>query len=329
MSADRTPSSRCPKDMVYGPCGGVRANGDCELPYYRCPFALAVVERPPADPVHRSRPVDFGTALIDLQLPRRDDDLQRVADVVNAAGATVLVGEHVDDPSGSSPHRHAERLAAVDLRGVVTVTGRTRSVDEHVTEICRLVEAGVAAVHCVTGDHPAVRMGPDRTATFSLDGTRLAEHARTTGVTVSVSESPAATPTIHRPARVAIKERAGADVVILNHAGAPTSLVEFADRCREAGARLAMVAPVPVITDRTSARSLAQFPGLVLPDGLVERVLGSCDPFAAGIDAAVEIGRELMESGRFATINLSGAGANVGAVERVELMASIAEMIAA
>jgi methylenetetrahydrofolate reductase (NADPH) len=34
------PSGECPKNMVMGPCGGVRANGDCELAARPCAFPV-------------------------------------------------------------------------------------------------------------------------------------------------------------------------------------------------------------------------------------------------------------------------------------------------
>src|SRR5437764_11793542 len=35
----------CPKRMVYGPCGGVRADLSCEMATHRCPFTA----RPPVE----------------------------------------------------------------------------------------------------------------------------------------------------------------------------------------------------------------------------------------------------------------------------------------
>lgn len=319
----------CPKHMVFGPCGGVTAAGGCEVDQRRCPFVGAPLRQLPADVEHRPRPVDVGRFVIDLRMPADEAVLAEVAAIYRDVGATVLVGEHVDDPADAAPHRHAERLSAVGLPAIVTVTGRTRTPDEHRAEIERLLAAGVVAVHCVTGDHPAARFGPGATATFTLDGTRLATLARAAGARVTVSESPVAPPIELRAARVSMKQRAGADLAILNHAGRPDEVVEFAERCTEVGADLALVAPVPVITDGSSARALAQFPGLALPAGLTDRILGSNDLRRAGVDAAVSHGRELLGSGRFVTLNLSGSGTAGGPVERARIMAEVAvELVA-
>jgi len=320
-----TATEACPKRMMHGPCGGVTSDGGCEVDARPCPFVDAVVTEPSANVSHRARPVDLGRFVIDLRLPTDDALLADVAAIYRDVGATVLVGEHVDDPGDAAPHHHAERLAAVDLPAVVTVTGRGRSPDEHATEIGRLVDAGVRAVHCITGDHPAARFGSEATATFTLDGAQLAGLARDAGAHVSVAESPIAPPRDRRADRVAMKERAGADVVILNHAGSPGAVAAFADSCRDAGASLAVVAPVPVITDVSSARALSQFPGLVLPDGLTDRILESEDPERTGIDAAVSLGGELLGCGRFDSLNLSGSASAAGPVERARLMAAVAE----
>ena len=317
----------CPKQMVHGPCGGVTPDLGCEVDGRPCPFVDAVVTEPGRDTTHRARPIDLGRFVIDLRLPTDDAVLAEVATIYRDIGATVLVGEHVDDPDDAAPHHHAERLAELGLPAVVTVTGRRRSPDEHLAEIDRLVAAGVRAVHCITGDHPAARFGPEATATFTLDGAQLAGLARDAGAHVSVAESPIAPPRDRRAERVAMKERAGADVVIVNHAGSPDAVVGFANSCRTAGASLGVIAPVPVITDASSARALAQFPGLALPDGLAERILDSDDPTATGVAAAVELGAELLATGQFSTLNLSGSATAAGPVARARLMASVAERL--
>lgn len=332
MPARRVSIASCPKQMTFGPCGGVRLDDGCEVDGRPCPFLDARSVPPPTAPRHRPRPVGLGRVLIDLRLPvstEADSELVEIAGIFSDVGATALIGEHVDDPDDAAPHHHGERLAAVGIPAVVTVTGRDRSESEQAAEMIRLAETGVVAVHCVTGDHPSVRFGPEATATFVLDGTQLATIARSVGaVAVSVAESPAANPTARRPKRLATKQSAGADMAVLNHAGPPSRLVEFADRCRDHGGDLTLVAPVPVITDHRSARALSQFPGLVLPHGLVDRVLAAADPHRAGVAAAVEIGTELLASGRFATVNLSGAATAGGPVARAETMAEVATELA-
>lgn len=319
--------AECPKDMVFGPCGGVTPDNGCEVDGRPCPFVDNVVTTPPAGTEHRPRAIDLGRAVVDLRLPTDDATLAEVVQIYRAIGATVLVGEHVDDPGDHTPHDHARRLRDHELPAVVTVTGRRRSLEAHEDEIRQLVAEDVVAIHCVTGDHPAARFGPDADATFTLDGTRLASLARRAGAKVSVAESPASPPADARAERLVTKQSAGADVAILNHAGSAADLVDFAERTTTAGAELALVAPVPVITDAESARALVQFPGLVLPDGFTDSVLTSADPGRTGIELAIELGRELLASGHFAAVNLSGAATADGPVERARIMAEVVEAL--
>jgi 5,10-methylenetetrahydrofolate reductase len=314
--------------MTYGPCGGVTPDHGCEVDARPCPF----VDRPrldvPEGPEQRPRPVALGPALIDLRVPDDDDQLAAIAELFASVGAVALVGEHVDDPPTATPARNARRLAAAGIPAIVTVTGRHRWPDGVDEELEALAACGPVAVHCVTGDHPAARFGPRADATFGIDGVELVRRARVLTSPVAAAESPAAPPAAARPARVALKEAAGADVVVLNHHGEPARLVDFADACREAGASVPLVAPVPVVTDHESARALQRFPGLVLPDGLVTRVLASDDPVTTGIDAAVQLADALRASGRFTTVNLSGSAGAVDAVRRAEIMVAVAAAIA-
>lgn len=315
--------AECPKQMIHGPCGGVAPTGGCEVGDRPCPFhdaPVLVIEERPSLP----RAVPLGQVIVDLRLPADDAELGAVVEILGSAAATALIGEHLDDPPGSDPVNAAHRLCDLGLPAIVTATGRDRSPGEHGALLEALVAAGVLAVHCVTGDHPAVRLGPDHDASFSLDGTQLAMRARAAGALVSVGESPAAPPVGARPDRVVMKETAGADLVILNHAGSPQRLIDFADRCADVGATVDLVAPVPVITDHASARALQRFPGLVLPPGLVDRVLGASDPVVAGVAAAAEMASDLLSSGRFRGVNLSGAAGGSGPIERARIMRRVA-----
>jgi methylenetetrahydrofolate reductase (NADPH) len=158
-------------------------------------------------------------------------------------------------------------------------------------ELAALADAGAAAVHCVTGDHTAIGHRPDAAPVFDLDATRLAAAARAAGLLVSVAESPCAPPVARRPARLAEKIRAGAQVCIVNHAGGRSPVAEFV----AAGPEIPYIACVPVVLGPAQARLLAAFPGLVLPPGFLAGILDAPDPAAAGIDAAVRLAEELLD----------------------------------
>ena len=316
--------------MVYGPCGGVREDRRCEIDDRDCPFCLDASLHVWRGPAQTPRAFDLPAIVIDVR-PSIDDPamLRRTAAQLAQHGYGALLGEHLDDPAPDRPHIAAAAVAAQGVAVVATVTPRDRSGLECTIEIDALIGAGVLAVHCVTGDHPAARLGADFTATFSMDGTRLAALARSHGAFVTVAESPASPPVEWRPDRVLSKQHAGADAVILNHAGSVDDLCRFARRCRDVGVTMPLVAPVPVVTDHRSAHALTQFPGLCLPPGLLEAVLHDRDPHRAGIDAAVDIGRALLASGEFRHLNLSGSASGSGLAERAEVMTEVAEAIGA
>jgi methylenetetrahydrofolate reductase (NADPH) len=182
----------CPKAMVFGPCGGVGSRGSCEVDGRACPF--------PAEEALRSWPVSgllprpFGlpAVIVDVRPDvDRPDLLRSMADRLVAHGCAALLGEHLDDPDPEHPHRAARRVTGLGVATVATVTPRNRSVDECGQEVDELRAAGVLAVHCVTGDHPAARFGGGLGATFPMDGTRLTALARERGAFVTVAESPA------------------------------------------------------------------------------------------------------------------------------------------
>ena len=152
-------------------------------------------------------------------------------------------------------------------------------------ELAGLAAVGVDGVLCVTGDGRGASVRPGVTQVFDLDGIRLTALAAGMGLPVAVPESPEAPPGRHlRPARVAQKQRAGAQVCVLNHVSGPARVAAFVAAARAAGATLPFVAGVAVYTDEPSARVLQRFPGLHLDDAVVERVLAAPDPREAGID---------------------------------------------
>lgn len=315
--------------MVYGPCGGVGEIDDaCEVDGRACPFCAETDPRTWHGEFHEPRRLPMPTIVIDVRpVVERPELLAATATHLVEGGYVALLGEHLDDPAPERPHRAAGRMTALGVDVIATITPRDRSADACRAEIDGLVGAGVLAVHCVTGDHPAARFGPDMSATFSLDGTRLAALARQRGAFVTVAESPATPPIAWRAERLLLKQHAGADAAVLNHAGSVDDLCAFARRCDDIGVTMPLVAPVPVVTDHRSAHALTQFPGVHLPPHLLEAILRADDPRRSGIDAAIEMGRALLESGRFNHLNLSGSASGSGATDRIEIMNEVAQRI--
>lgn len=307
--------------MVFGPCGGVHGVDACEVPDVTCPFIgpSAPVDRSPLAPFTRRIALPEPTIVVDVRAPAGwPGDVERLwretAAVLAAHGAVALLGEHVDNPrreDDSGPIAETAAIAALVGAGVptiATVTGRDRELDEAERHMRALGRAGAAAIHCVTGDHPAA-LAIDRPARFGAEGVTLAARAASIGLGVSVAESPASPG--RRVERVLAKQRAGAEVCILNHGGDVAELVGFVAACRAAGVTLRFVAPVPMIGDLASAEALARFPGLRLPAGVLARLVAADGPLAAGVAVAGELVGEMAAAGCFAGVNLSG-GASTG-----------------
>jgi 5,10-methylenetetrahydrofolate reductase len=202
---------------------------------------------------------------------------------------------------------------------------RNRVVLEQEVAGLGLVEAD--GVLCVTGDGRAPGVRPGVTQVFDLDGTRLAALAAGRGLAVGVPESPEAAPRQLRPGRLVEKQRAGAQVAVLNHAGSPETVARFVARARELGLTIPVVAGVAVYTDAAGARVLQGFPGLHLDDARVERVLAAGDVREAGIEAAVEEARALLAVPGVSGVNLSGRGSSSSELDGAEVKAEIGRRI--
>ena len=239
-----------------------------------------------------------------------------------------LIGEHADrveDDAGRLPVPQVVRLLAAGGAGVLaTVTGRDRTSEGVRGDVAALGHAAVTAVHCVTGDHPGA-LGIDRSPRWGAESFDIVATAVAAGVPASVAESPASPGP--RVARVLAKERAGASMVILNHGGDPADLVDFARRCRDHGVSVPMLAPVPIVVDPTSAAKLDRLPGLRLPAGLTAAVATSRSPRREGIARGVALAAELLDTGEFAGVNLSGPAGIATAEERLTITADVLDAL--
>jgi 5,10-methylenetetrahydrofolate reductase len=324
----------CPKRMVYGPCGGVRDDERCELTEHRCVFLGRPLVTWHGRPVG-SAPVALGgphtgsgpAVLADLSVAPLDPaSVRRVVGVLGPVSDGLLAGEHANRPDLPPTMVAAEVLdAGGRLWTTLACRDRNRVVLEQ--ELAGLAALGVEGVLCVTGDGRGPGVRPGATQVFDLDGTRLAALAAQAGLRVAVPESPEAPPVDLRPARVAQKQRAGAQLCVLNHVSTPAGVAAFVADARVAGATLPFVAGVAVYTDEPSARVLQRFPGLHLDDDTVERVLAAPDPRAAGIAAAVAEARELLAVPGVVGVNLSGMGSARGEDDGARIKAAVAEQL--
>lgn len=325
----------CPKRMVFGPCGGVRADGGCEVADHPCTFLADPA--PPWDqpvPVPAPRPGSLlaraaagPVVLTDLTVAPFDPaSVRAVVAELAAVSDGLLLGEHQNRPDLPPTLLAAEVLAAGG-RPWVTLACRDRNRLVLEQELAGLALVGVDGVLCVTGDGRGPGVRPGVTQVFDLDGPRLAELAARVGLSAAVPESPEAPPTAARPARVALKQRAGAALCVLNHVSGPARVAAFVQACRSEGATLPFLASVAVYTDERSARVLQAFPGLHLDAAAVQRVLAAPDPVEAGIAAAVAEARALLAVPGVVGVNLSGLASDRGVLAGARTKAEVARRI--
>jgi 5,10-methylenetetrahydrofolate reductase len=321
----------CPKRMVFGPCGGVRDDGRCEVADHPCVFLDAPLVRWPEPPVQPIAPwslldraADGPVVLADLSVTPFDSaSVRRVVSTLAPVSDGLLVGEHANRPD-FPPTMFAAEVIAAGGRVWTTLACRDRNRVVLEQELAGLAAVGVDGVLCVTGDGRGASVRPGVTQVFDLDGVRLAALAAGMGLPVAVPESPEAPPVALRPARVAEKQRAGARLCVLNHVSSAARVAEFVAAARAAGATLPFVAAVAVYTDEPSARVLQRFPGLHLDGEVVERVLAASDPRAAGVEAAVAEAQSLLAIPGVVGVNLSGAGSSRGVDDGAAVKAEVA-----
>lgn len=338
----------CPKTMTYGPCGGVGFDGSCEISPARCAFlphptvAWSGIrpdsDAPPtvaADPLPTPVP-SAGAARMRELLARRaivvaDLPAAPLAASSIEACAEILVGSvdavlHGDSGQSRAQFPPAYRAHLVQQAGLVAWAGfnnRDRNRVAIEGELAALAHVGVAGVHCVTGDHIRTGSRPDARPVFDLDSTETAALAAAAGHLVSVGESPLTPPVDRRAERLRQKQRAGAEICFVNHAGGPEPVAAFIAAARAAGVTMGYIACLPIVLDRHSAEHIRSFTTLALPPGYLETILAAADPYEAGIAAAVELGRALLALPGVVGVDLSGGA---GPDDRLDYARALAEI---
>lgn len=324
----------CPKDMVFGPCGGVREDGRCEVDERRCAFLDApAVSAPPASVLDAGRePGEHAAALLAIMARRPlivaglppagpDADSQKTAAAAVAGHAdAALLG---DAPWARLQLPPTLRTLLVRGEGVPVWAGlncRDRGRVALEGELAGLAEVGAAAVHCVTGDHPVLGDRPDTTGVFELDGPRLAALAAGRGMIVSVAEAPSAPPVAERPARAALKAAGGAGVCFVNHAVSVEAVAEFVAAARALAPELRFIACVPLAASVAGAERLAAFTRDRTP-AAAGAAVSERDPVGAAVRVAVAAAEELLAIDGVEGINLSAAS---GPGEELQVAAALA-----
>jgi 5,10-methylenetetrahydrofolate reductase len=298
--------------MRYGPCGGVNADGTCEIAPVPCVFlsetlpirwdASEVDAGVEASPISTAAGREVAAImarrpLVITGLPVRAmiaDDVERAAEILRGKTDAVLSGDSGRSRTQFPPSYRALLIARAGLRvwmGTNT-RDRNRAALEH--ELDSMLEIGVAGVHCVTGDHTQTGDRPDAQPVFDLESTSLLALARERGFLTSFAESPDAPPVHVRGARVREKERAGGRMCLTQYCGDAEDVARFVELCRAAGAQVPVLPGVPLVVDREGAELLASFHAATLPTGYVERLLGARDVLREGTRLAIEYGETLL-----------------------------------
>ncbi|TRW78210.1 methylenetetrahydrofolate reductase [Mycolicibacterium sp. 018/SC-01/001] len=318
------PMADCPKNMHYGPCGGVRPDGQCEMRAGACAFPDVV----PWDGASaQPRPVVAPLVLTDFScLPFDRADLSATAAALAGSCDAVLVGEHQNRPD-FPPTVMAPLLLDAGVSPWITLSCRDRNRVVLEQELRGLSLLGVQTVLCVTGDGRAYDVRPDVTQTFDLDGPRLVALAASLGVTAAVPETPTAPPVSGRPARLVAKQRAGAALAVLNHMTTPDVVASFMAAARSAGLTIPVLGAVAVITDDVSAAVLQGLPGLAVDPAVVATILHAPDPVQAGIEAAVTEARALLAIDGVEGVNISGLASAAGTRAGAEIKAEVGRRV--
>ncbi|WP_238888452.1 methylenetetrahydrofolate reductase C-terminal domain-containing protein [Mycobacterium sp. IDR2000157661] len=322
--AETSGTLACPKKMLFGPCGGVRPDGQCEMRDGPCAFP-SVVAWTGLEP--RPTPVPAPTVLTDFScMPFDEADVAATAGVLAPSCDAVLVGEHQNKPD-FPPTMMARLLLDAGVTPWITLSCRDRNRVVLEQELRGLRSLGATTVFCVTGDGRGYDVRSDVTQTFDLDGPRLVALAASLGMTAAVPETPTAPPVPARPGRLVEKQRAGASLAVLNHVPYPHLVADFMATARSAGLAIPVIAAVAVFTDEVSAAVLQGLPGLDLDQEVVEQVLGAADPVAAGIAAAITEARALLSVEGVEGVNVSGLASASGARAGAEIKAEVGRLI--
>ncbi|WP_430869039.1 methylenetetrahydrofolate reductase C-terminal domain-containing protein [Demequina aurantiaca] len=344
----------CPKNMEYGPCGGVDFSGRCEVAEHACSFLeLAPVRwkgaRDDADHAPSMAPdpagdviapagaqrmrerIDEGPIVV-ADFPARALDPASLRDCARALSGSVdaaLAGDSGTARVQYPPSYRALLLREAGIAPWMGVNARDRNRVALEAEAAGLAHAQAAGVHCVTGDHTRIGSRPDAAPVFDLDSTKLAALMAQRGHLVSVAEAPLSPPTHARPARLLEKQRAGAQICFVNHAGGVGPVRDFITRAQALGVTMGFIPCVPIIVDRSSADLIRGFTSMALPEGYLEEITESDDVQGAGIRAAIDLSLAFLQIPGVVGVDLSGGPGAGREVEFAEAEAAIGARVRA
>ncbi len=334
--ATRMTEAACPKEMLYGPCAGMRSGGECEVHGIVCPFVArdSVPEWSGATP-SQSVTATGGLAILETMqhrpivitdiptIPLNANKIFEIADVIRGSADAFLIGDHGGARVQFPPAYRAMLMRQAGLESWVGFNCRDRNRVALESEAVALAHLGVAGVNCVTGDHTLSGHRADAKPVFDLDSTRLAALARAAGLLVSVGEKPNAIPTHLRAKRLAQKVRAGAHICMVNMPHSTELVADFKAQTLAAGADVPFVVGIPVMTSLEALHGAVGFYNLQLPVGLASRLENSKNIRLEGIKFAIEYGQAMLSISGVRGLNLSGLAATNQELEMAKDFAQI------
>lgn len=327
----------CPKHMAFGPCGGVDPDGSCEISADPCVFLGRRQALPwPGDAVTGGIATAAGREVLDILArrplvitgfpvrPMDSASIAETAEVLRDAADAALSGDAGSSRTQFPPAYRALRMGEHGMRVWMGFTSRDRNRVAADRELRSLREIGVAAVHCVTGDHTLTGTRPDAAPVFELESTTTLPLAAAHGLLASFAESPAAPPRHLRGGRVGEKQRAGGRLCLTQYCGDASDVAQFIADVRAAGSDAPVLPGVPVVVDRFGAEMLAGFHSAKLPTGYVQALFDAVDVRAAGIRLAIEYARELLALDGVAGVVVAGGAAPGAEADYARALATVA-----
>jgi 5,10-methylenetetrahydrofolate reductase len=239
--------------MAHGPCGGVRANGGCEVDgNLRCPYLDVLDDLPwrqpqlPASQDRSSQVQDEAYSKGKLEATLRADDFALIAEVYTPDSADLssllaqyapfkdkITAVNIAEHALATPHTSTLAAAALferaGLETIINLTCRDRNRIGLQGEILGAAALGVPNIFCITGDHPALGDEPTATPVFDLDSLGLIALAKqlrddgtllngrkleaTPNIFIGTAANPFSTPIHLQAERIAAKVAAGANFI--------------------------------------------------------------------------------------------------------------------
>lgn len=311
MDMERSAIGTCPKRMVYGPCADVNPDRSCEVPVsaggpIECPFvgewAQGNIRRFDERPV-RSMPLSDGSVRVAPSVMTELPDVGRNGRAISSM-ARQLAG-HVDAVLfGDSNWERVQfppsyRAALVEHEGLKAwpgINARDRNRVAIEGEFLALRDAGVAGVHCVTGNHTYAGHRPDAAPVFDLDSTRLTKLATEVGLVASVAASPHSIPVDLRPWRTYDKAKAGASICFIDQPVSAEGMATFIADVRACGPTALTFRPViTIVTSLEDFDRWRQYSNTRIPDGWIDTLNSSASRVAdTGLALAVDLARSAL-----------------------------------